>query len=72
MNPAALELCLDKMRTAGISQAAIDNFGHYWRLCASGATGLIREDTIRPLLDPPQLDAVEVSEADRAPRCSRP
>ncbi|HEY3336945.1 MAG TPA: UTP--glucose-1-phosphate uridylyltransferase [Propionicimonas sp.] len=40
----------------------MDNFGHYWRLCASGATGLIREESIRPLLDPPQLDQVDVSE----------
>lgn len=62
MNENALEQCLLKMRAAGISQAAIDNFGHYWRLCASGATGLIREDSIRPLLDPPQLDQVDVSE----------
>lgn len=64
MSEIALEQCLQKMRTAGISQAAIDNFAHYWRLCASGATGLIREDTITPLLDPPQLDHVEVSDAD--------
>ena len=64
MTPPALQQCLDKMRDAGISQAAMDNFSHYWQLCASGATGLIGEDTIRPLLDPPQLDAVEVSEGD--------
>ncbi len=62
MNENSLEQCLLKMRAAGISQAAIDNFAHYWRLCASGATGLIREDSIRPLLDPPQLDQVDVSE----------
>jgi UTP--glucose-1-phosphate uridylyltransferase len=64
MTPTALEQCLAKMRTAGVSQAAIDNFNHYWQLCASGATGLIREDTIRPLTDPPRLDSVEVDEAD--------
>ena len=62
MSENALGQCLQKMRAAGISEAAIDNFGHYWQLCASGATGLIREDSIRPLLDPPQLDQVEVSE----------
>ncbi len=64
MSEPALEHCLEKMRAAGVSSAAIDNFRHYWRLCADGATGVIREDTIRPLLDPPQLDQVEVSEAD--------
>ena len=64
MTPIALEQCLQKMQVAGISQAAIDNFSHYWRLCADGATGLIPEASIRPLLDPPQLDQVQVSDAD--------
>ncbi len=64
MSPTALQQCLDKMRAAGISQAAIDNFSYYWQQCASGATGLIREDTIRPLLDPPQLSAVAIGEAE--------
>jgi UTP--glucose-1-phosphate uridylyltransferase len=64
MTSIALEQCLQKMRAAGISQAAIDNFSHYWQLCADGATGLIPEATIRPLLDPPQLDHVDVSDAD--------
>lgn len=62
MTETALEQCLEKMRAAGVSRAAIDNFGHYWQLCASGATGLILEDTIRPLLDPEQLDRVVVSD----------
>ncbi|MGV8910115.1 MAG: UTP--glucose-1-phosphate uridylyltransferase [Propionicimonas sp.] len=62
MTDNALDQCLHKMRAAGISQAAIDNFAHYWRLCASGATGLIREDSIRPLLNPQQLDQVEVTD----------
>ncbi len=64
MSATPLEQCLDKMRDAGIGQAAIENFRYYWQQCAAGATGLIREDTIRPLLDPTQLDDVEVSEAD--------
>jgi UTP--glucose-1-phosphate uridylyltransferase len=52
------------MDAAGVSRPAIDNFVHYWQLCAAGATGVIREDTIRPLLDVPRLDAVDVSETD--------
>ena len=64
MSEPALEQCLDKMRAAGVNSAAIDNFRHYWKLCASGATGVIREATIRPLLDPPQLDQVDVGEAE--------
>lgn len=64
MSQPALDQCLQKMHAAGINPAAIDNFRHYWELCAAGATGVIGEDTIRPLLDVPQLEQVEVSEAD--------
>ena len=71
MSATALEQCLQKMRDADISQAAIDNFHHYWQLCADGATGLIREDTITPLLDPPQLAEVEISDADQCDALSK-
>ncbi len=56
--------CLAKMRDAGISDPAMDNFSHYWHLCASGATGMIAEDTIRPLTDVAKLAEVEVTEAE--------
>jgi len=71
MSATALEQCLQKMRDANISQAAIDNFSHYWQLCAAGATGLIREDTITPLLDPPQLSELHVSDADQRDALSK-
>lgn len=64
MTEGPLQQCVDKMEAAGVSRPAIDNFVHYWRLCASGATGLIREDSIRPLLDVASLDTVDVSDAD--------
>ena len=64
MTEAALRACVDKMEAAHISRPAIDNFVRYWQLCASGATGVIAEDTIRPLLDVPSLEAVDISEAD--------
>lgn len=64
MTEAALEACVDKMERAQISRPAIDNFVRYWQLCASGATGVIEEDSIRPLLDVPSLDAVDISDAD--------
>jgi len=57
---AALEQCVAKMRGAGVDEVAIEVFRHYHRLCREGATGIIPEDSIRPLLDPPTLDAVEV------------
>jgi len=61
MSEHGLTLCRDKMRAAGVNDAAIEVFSHYYRLAASGFTGLIPEDSIRPLLDPPLLDHVDVS-----------
>ncbi|SEJ59620.1 UTP--glucose-1-phosphate uridylyltransferase [Demequina mangrovi] len=51
-----------KMAAAGVDQTAIDVFSHYFGELEAGATGLIREDTIEPLLDPPFLEGVEVSD----------
>lgn len=51
------------MSQAGVSDAAIDVFSHYYRELEAGATGLIREDTIAPLVDPPMLEDVEVYQA---------
>jgi UTP--glucose-1-phosphate uridylyltransferase len=59
-----LAQCLAKMRDAGISGPAIDNFSHYWHLCAAGATGMIAESSIRPLADVDKLTEIEVSEPD--------
>lgn len=51
-----------KMAAAGIDQTAIDVFSHYFGELEAGATGLIREDTIEPLLDPPTLAGVEIDQ----------
>ena len=56
-----------KMREAGVSQAAIDVFSHYYGQLEAGATGIIPEDSISPLTDPARLESVEVDdEAARA------
>ena len=57
-----LRLAREKMAAAGVAPVAIEVFEHYYRELEAGATGLIREDTIAPLLDPPRLDAVEVGD----------
>ena len=62
MSNEGLRLAREKMSGAGVAPVAIDVFEHYYRALEGGATGLIREDTITPLLDPPRLDAVEVSD----------
>ena len=62
MSTEGLQQAREKMTAAGVSDAAIAVFEHYYGELEKGATGLIREDTIAPLLDPPMLDDVEVSD----------
>lgn len=67
MSDQGLQACVAKMRRAGVADAAIETFTHYYRLAEAGDSGLIREDTIAPLTDPQQLADVRVSaEAARA------
>lgn len=62
MSIEALDRCVAKMRAAGVAEPAINNFTFYWHQCAAGATGIIAENSIRPLLEVPSLAEVEVSE----------
>jgi UTP--glucose-1-phosphate uridylyltransferase len=50
------------MTRAGVAQAAIDVFSHYYRQLEEGVTGFIPEDSIEPLTDPDLLESVEVSD----------
>ncbi|WNM27173.1 UTP--glucose-1-phosphate uridylyltransferase [Demequina capsici] len=61
---AGLTSAQEKMKAEGVSQAAIDVFTYYYGELEAGATGLILEDTIEPLLDPARLDDVQVSDED--------
>ena len=61
MSQAGLDAARAKMRAAGVATPAIEVFSHYYRLLESGATGLIPEDSITPLLDPPMLDDIQVT-----------
>ena len=63
MSQQGLEAARGKMIDAGVVPAAVEVFSHYYQLLESGETGLIREDSIEPLLDPPMLDDVEVSDS---------
>ncbi|GMA35867.1 hypothetical protein GCM10025876_20710 [Demequina litorisediminis] len=58
MSAEGLAQAQDKMREAGVAPAAIDVFTHYYGELEAGATGLVLEETIEPLLDP-----------DKARRC---
>jgi UTP--glucose-1-phosphate uridylyltransferase len=66
MSVEGLAQAQQKMRSAGVDQRAIDVFSHYYAELERGATGLIREDSITPLTDPPQLAEVEVGAAAAA------
>jgi UTP--glucose-1-phosphate uridylyltransferase len=60
MSDEGLRLAQEKMRAAGIDERAIDVFSHQYRQLEAGATGLIPEDSILPLLDPPHLADVAI------------
>ncbi|SHI51435.1 UTP--glucose-1-phosphate uridylyltransferase [Tessaracoccus bendigoensis DSM 12906] len=63
MSVAGLEAARQKMLDAGVSAPAIEVFSRFYELLESGATGVIREDTIDPLLDPPMLADVDITDA---------
>ncbi|MDR1430611.1 MAG: UTP--glucose-1-phosphate uridylyltransferase [Propionibacteriaceae bacterium] len=62
MSEEGLLLAVDKMRRAEVNPTAVDVFAHFYRELEAGVTGLIPEDSIAPLLDPPKLSEVEVAE----------
>ncbi|HEX6888234.1 MAG TPA: UTP--glucose-1-phosphate uridylyltransferase, partial [Candidatus Nanopelagicales bacterium] len=63
MSELGLRQAQEKMRAGGVAQPAIDVFSHYYGQLESGATGLIREASIEPLLAAPQLSELEVDAA---------
>ncbi len=63
MSDTGLQQAQGKMAGAGVPQPAIDVFTHYYRALESGATGIIAEATIEPLLDPAHLADANVDEA---------
>lgn len=50
------------MLDAGVSAPAIEVFSRFYELLESGETGVIREETITPLLDPPMLSDVDITD----------
>ena len=54
----------EKMREAGVPDAAIDTFRHYYKELASGASGLVGEDEIEPVDSVPSLDDLPEQDAE--------
>src|ERR1700712_1445084 len=65
MGSAGLNKARDKMAAAKVDEVAIETFAHYFRLLEHGETGMIPEDTIKPV-DMPSLRDVEVGDDDAA------
>ena len=61
-----LKLAQEKMAAADVPQQAIDVFTYYYRQLEAGVSGFIPEDTIEPLVDPPMLSDIAVSDEDAA------
>src|SRR5690625_4339043 len=51
------------MAAGGVHERAIDVFAHYYDQVESGATGMIAEADVDPLVDPPRLDDLAPDDA---------
>ena len=71
MTERNLAAAQDKMRAAGVSEPAIEAFGHYYGQLEQGVSGLIREADIEPLVDPPRLADVTVDPVEGAAALDR-
>ena len=71
MSAAGLDAARTKMAEAGVQPQAIEVFSHYYHQLEEGVTGLIAEDSIEPLTDPPMLADVDVSDEQAADALGR-
>ncbi|RYZ25590.1 MAG: UTP--glucose-1-phosphate uridylyltransferase, partial [Propionibacteriaceae bacterium] len=71
MSAEGLAAARRKMAEAGVQPQAVEVFTHYYHQLEEGVTGLIPEDSIEPLTDPPLLSAVEVSPEQAAEALGR-
>jgi UTP--glucose-1-phosphate uridylyltransferase len=56
VTPDGLEAAVEKMREAGVGQAAIDTFAHYYEQLREGASGMLPESEIERVGELPALD----------------
>ena len=59
-NATGLTLAQQKMREAGVAEAAINVFSDFYHQLEQGVTGSIPEETISPLTEVDRLADVEV------------
>ncbi|HEY6891899.1 MAG TPA: UTP--glucose-1-phosphate uridylyltransferase [Solirubrobacter sp.] len=58
MSEEGLRASVEKMGSEGVADAAIRAFEHYYRQLEAGETGLMPEDSIEPVTDPVEFDAL--------------
>lgn len=61
-----LEQARTKMTEAGVAPAAIETFTRFYHLLQSGASGMIREDDIDPLVDIPNRAELTIGDDEAA------
>lgn len=59
MSDEGLRAGVEKMRSAGVADAAIRAFEHYYRQLEAGETGLVPEDSIEPATAVTEFDELE-------------
>jgi UTP--glucose-1-phosphate uridylyltransferase len=64
MTTSGLQASIEKMREAGVGEAAIDTFAHYYEQLREGASGMLPESEIERVGELPTLD--ELPEGDPA------
>ncbi len=62
MSTEGLRSAQELMRSEGVSEAAVEVFSHYYAQLEAGHTGLVPEETLEPLADPPELSQVTPDE----------
>ena len=62
---------VELMRADGAAPEAVATFSRFYRQLLAGESGLIREDTIDPIEDPPTLDSLDVTPAAAADAFAR-
>src|SRR5919112_2206102 len=63
MSAEGLKASVEKMEAEGMPEAAIDTFKHYYEQLESGETGMLPEDSIEPVHDGQELDALPDADA---------
>ena len=63
MSREGLHQATAKMRAAGVEETAIRVFAHYYAQLEAGSTGYLREETLEPLHDVPDLAQAHVDDA---------